>query len=136
MEGTPLFAVEIRLVESNEAALTTRITSIQRWLSNRGFEPRTFGYTFFDGGVVLRVDFNHESQAVAFADKFSRLGAYFDGSERGRRAGTWSRKDGPKNEPKHGQKGYDQHEQSCTHQPVSPLSDIPSQSATRISPPL
>src|ERR1051325_733900 len=80
MEGTPLFAVEIRLVESTEAALTTRITGIQRCLNNRGFEPRTVRYTFFDGGVVLRVDYTLESEAVAFADEFSGLGAYFDGS--------------------------------------------------------
>ena len=72
-----MFAVEIRLMESTEEALTTRITSIQRWLNNRGFEPPTFRYTFFDAGIVLRVDFNLESEAVAFANEFSGLGAYF-----------------------------------------------------------
>jgi hypothetical protein len=72
-----LFAVEIRLVESTEKALTIRLTSIQRWLNNRGFEPSTFRYTFFDAGIVLRVDFNLESEAVAFANEFSGLGACF-----------------------------------------------------------
>jgi len=75
--GTPLFAVEIRLIESTEEALTTPITVIQRWLDNSGLEPPTFRYTFFDAGILLRVDFNLQSEAVAFAKEFSGLGAYF-----------------------------------------------------------
>lgn len=68
---TPLFAVEIRLVDHTEEALTTRISAIQQWLDDRGFEPSTFRYTFFDTGITLRVDFNRESEAVAFANEFS-----------------------------------------------------------------
>ena len=75
-----MFAVQIRLVEPTEEAFTTQITGIQRWLNDCEFVPSTFRYTFFNGGVVLRVDFNLESEAVAFANEFSGLGAYFDGS--------------------------------------------------------
>ena|ERR1700693_2925643 len=76
MGSATLFPVEIRLVERTEDALTTRISAIQEWLDDRGFEPSTFRYTFFDAGILLRVDFNLESEAIAFANKFSGLGAY------------------------------------------------------------
>lgn len=70
-----MFAVEIRLVDHTEEALTTRISAIQQWLDDREFEPSTFRYTFLDTGIMLRVDFNRESEAVAFANEFSGLGA-------------------------------------------------------------
>jgi len=73
-----LFPVEIRLVERTEQTSTARISSIQKWLDNQGFEPSTFRYTFFQDGLVLRVDFALQPEAVAFADEFEWLGAHSD----------------------------------------------------------
>jgi len=63
-----LFPVEIRLVERTEQTSTARISSIQKWLDNQGFEPSTFRYTFFQDGLVLRVDFALQPEAVAFGE--------------------------------------------------------------------
>ena len=71
-----MFPVEIRLVERTEQTSTARISSIQKWLDNQGFEPSTFRYTFFQDGLVLRVDFALQPEAVAFADEFEWLGAH------------------------------------------------------------
>jgi hypothetical protein len=46
------------------------------WLNEHSFEPFTFHYTFFDAGIALRIDFKFESEALAFADQFSGIGAY------------------------------------------------------------
>src|ERR1051325_4443320 len=71
-----LFPVEIQLLECTGKTVTRRTTAIQQWLDRRGFEPSTFRYTFLDAGMVLRVDFNVELEAVAFAREFSGIGAY------------------------------------------------------------
>jgi hypothetical protein len=71
-----LFPVEIQLLDCTGETLTRRITAIPQWLDKAGFEPSTFRYTFLDVGMVLRVDFNLELEAVAFAREFSGIGAY------------------------------------------------------------
>jgi hypothetical protein len=76
VESAALFPVEIRLVERTEDALTTQISAIQEWIDDRGYDPSTFRYTFFDVGILLRVDFKLEPEAIAFASEFSGLGAY------------------------------------------------------------
>ena len=73
---TSFFPVEIHLAGLTEEALTRRITTIQHWLNEHSFEPFTFHYTFFDAGIALRIDFKFESEALAFADQFSGIGAY------------------------------------------------------------
>ena len=71
-----VFPVEIHLAGFTEEALTRRISTIQDWLNEHSFEPFTFHYTFFDAGIALRIDFKFDSEAFAFVDQFSGIGAY------------------------------------------------------------
>jgi hypothetical protein len=65
-----VFPVEIPIHESDEDALTARMTAMREWLDHRGCEPSTFRYTFTEPGILVRVDFPVEAAAVAFAKEF------------------------------------------------------------------
>jgi hypothetical protein len=65
-----VFPVEIPIRESDEDALTARMTAMREWLDHRGFEPSTFRYTFTEPGILFRVDFSVEAAATAFAREF------------------------------------------------------------------
>ena len=62
-----MFPVEIRIAED---ALTARMATMREWLDHQRFEPATFRYTFTPPGILFRVEFTLEVQAVAFAKAF------------------------------------------------------------------
>jgi hypothetical protein len=62
-----VFPVEIRIAED---ALTARMATMREWLDHQRFEPATFRYTFTPPGILFRVEFTLEVQAVAFAKAF------------------------------------------------------------------
>jgi hypothetical protein len=63
-----LYQVEIRSTHGN--ALSGRMESMRLWLDQRRIEPASFRYAFTGRGIVYRVDFPIESEAVAFAAEF------------------------------------------------------------------
>ena len=65
-----MFPVEIRVLEGNEKAMTARMDTMREWLDHRRCEPSTFRYTFEPRGLVFRVHFEAEAEAVAFAKDF------------------------------------------------------------------
>lgn len=65
-----MFPVEIPLREGDEDALTAKMTAMREWLDRRRVEPSTFRYTFTPPGILFRVDFSVEAEAVAFAREF------------------------------------------------------------------
>ena len=64
-----MFQVEIRIPE--ETGLSGGMEAMRTWLDHRHFEPAGFRYAFTRHGVVCRVDFPVEAEAVAFAAEFS-----------------------------------------------------------------
>ena len=68
LEGTGVFPVEIRIPD--EDALTGRMAMMREWLDHERFEPATFRYTFTSPGILVRVEFAVEAEAVAFAEAF------------------------------------------------------------------
>jgi len=67
LEPAP-FPVELTVLE--EDPLAERLATIKLWLDRRGFEPLTFRYEFGDTAIRLRIDFNCEAEASAFAAEF------------------------------------------------------------------
>jgi hypothetical protein len=63
-----MFPVEIGIPD--EDALTGRMTMMREWLDHQRFEPATFRYTFTSPGILVRVEFAVEAEAVAFAEAF------------------------------------------------------------------
>jgi hypothetical protein len=63
-----MFPVEIRI--RDEAALTAQMARMRMWLEHRRFEPSTFYYRFTAAGVLFRVGFGAETQAIMFAKAF------------------------------------------------------------------
>ena len=63
-----MFPVEIRLPD--EERLTARMATMREWLDHQRFEPASFRYTFEPPGILFRVEFTVEAQAVAFAKAF------------------------------------------------------------------
>ncbi|HEY1259660.1 MAG TPA: hypothetical protein VGF34_10450 [Stellaceae bacterium] len=59
---------EIRL--SGDDDLVARLTDMRVWLDQQRIEPSTFTYFHLVPGVKLRVTFEFENEAVAFARKF------------------------------------------------------------------
>jgi hypothetical protein len=85
-----VFGVEIPIRESDEDALTARMTAMREWLDHRRVEPSSFRYTFIEPGILFRVDFPAEATAVAFARAFggSVVGALSDVAPQTAAAGT------------------------------------------------
>ena len=65
-----MFAVQIRVDERNEQALTNGMTAMREWLDHRRFEPAVFRYTFLNPGVLFRLEFEIEAEAAKFAAQF------------------------------------------------------------------
>ena len=63
-----MFPVEIGIPD--EDALTGRMGMMREWLDHQRFEPATFRYTFTSPGILVRVEFAVEAEAVAFAEAF------------------------------------------------------------------
>jgi hypothetical protein len=47
-----------------------RLKEMQVWLEGRRFEPLAFTYFYLDPGMMVRVSFNSDDQAEAFAVQF------------------------------------------------------------------
>jgi hypothetical protein len=62
-----LHVVEIRFSAENFKDLIARLRS---WLNDESFRPRTFHYSLCEPDSVLRVDFELETDAHAFAQAF------------------------------------------------------------------
>jgi hypothetical protein len=65
-----MFPVEVRILEYNEDVLTAKMIAMREWLDHQRFEPATFRYNLSSPGVVFRIDFAVEMQAVGFAKEF------------------------------------------------------------------
>jgi hypothetical protein len=61
--------VELRIPD--EDALMGRMARMREWLDHQRFEPATFRYTFTSPGILFRVEFTAEAEAVAFAKAFA-----------------------------------------------------------------
>jgi hypothetical protein len=62
-----LHVVEIRYGENATASV---INAMRRWLATGGAQPATVRYSLFGLATVLRVDFEKETEASAFAQAF------------------------------------------------------------------
>jgi hypothetical protein len=62
-----LHVVEIQIAADNFRELMSRLRD---WLEDERFQPRTFRYALSDPDTVLRVDFEIEDEAQAFARAF------------------------------------------------------------------
>jgi hypothetical protein len=58
---------EIRYGDNASASV---INAMQRWLATGGAQPATVRYSLFALATVLRVDFEEETEANAFAQVF------------------------------------------------------------------
>ena len=47
-----------------------RLKDMRLWLDGRRFEPSVFTYFYLDPGMMVRVTFDSDEQAEAFADEF------------------------------------------------------------------
>ena len=47
-----------------------RLKDMRLWLDGRRFEPSVFTYFYLDPGMMVRVSFDSDDQAEAFADEF------------------------------------------------------------------
>ena len=47
-----------------------RLKDMRLWLDGRQFEPSVFTYFYLDPGMIVRITFNSDDQAEAFADEF------------------------------------------------------------------
>ncbi|TMJ59878.1 MAG: hypothetical protein E6G81_07935 [Alphaproteobacteria bacterium] len=63
-----MFPVVISIPD--EDALAARMDTMRQWLDHQRFEPATFRYTFAARGLLFRVEFTVEAQALAFAKAF------------------------------------------------------------------
>jgi hypothetical protein len=70
-------------MQISDADFCDRLKDIQVWLAANGFAPSTFTYFFLLPGMKLRVTFNIDEQAAAFAMKFG--GVLVDPSDPRRR---------------------------------------------------
>jgi hypothetical protein len=65
--GAVRYVAEIPVADDD---LNDRMNRMRTWLDHQGFEPTSFQLTEGDGRQVVRVVFNTESQAMAFAAEF------------------------------------------------------------------
>ena len=62
-----LLVVEIRFAEET---FRDAISRVRRWLDDENVQPTTFRYWLYEPDSVLRVNFELEEQAEAFAQAF------------------------------------------------------------------
>jgi hypothetical protein len=60
-------------MEIGNADFSDRLKDIQVWLDTKRFAPSTFTYFFLLRGMRLRVAFDIDDQAAAFASKFGGI---------------------------------------------------------------
>jgi hypothetical protein len=58
------------IIMPDEDVLAARLDTMWAWLDLQHFEPPTFRYTFASRGILFRVEFTVEAQALAFATAF------------------------------------------------------------------
>ena len=59
---------EVSLLDDKD--FTRRLTDMRVWLDNQRYEPSKFTYFFLDPGMKIRVTFDIDCEAEAFARKF------------------------------------------------------------------
>lgn len=59
---------EVPLLDEND--LGGRLTDMRVWLDEHRYEPSTFTYFFLDPGMRIRVTFEIDREAEAFAQEF------------------------------------------------------------------
>jgi hypothetical protein len=62
---------ELHILNSNE--LAARLTDMRVWLDKHRYEPSTFTYFFLNPGMKIRVSFEIEDEAEAFAQNLAAL---------------------------------------------------------------
>ncbi len=60
-------------VEISDAEFGTRLKDMRVWLDAKRFAPSTFTYVFLPPGMKLRIAFDSDDEAVAFAMKFGGI---------------------------------------------------------------
>jgi hypothetical protein len=58
---------EVRLSDDD---FGQRLKDMRLWLDSRRFEPSAFTYFYLDPGMMVRVCFNADGEAEAFAEQF------------------------------------------------------------------
>jgi hypothetical protein len=66
--GQAVRTTEVSLCGEND--LAARLTDMRTWLDMHRYEPSTFTYFFLDPGLMIRVTFNIDGEAEAFAQRF------------------------------------------------------------------
>ena len=59
---------EVRI--SDDEDFVRRLLDIRVWLDDNKYEPSTFTYFYLDPGMTIRVLFDSEDEAAAFAHEF------------------------------------------------------------------
>ena len=59
---------EVRI--SDDEDFVGRLLDIRVWLDDNKYQPSTFTYFYLDPGMMIRVLFDSEDEAAAFADEF------------------------------------------------------------------
>ena len=59
---------EVHILDSSQ--LAARLTDMRVWLDKHRYEPSTFTYFFLHTGMKIRVSFEIDDEAEAFAQKF------------------------------------------------------------------
>lgn len=59
---------EVRI--SDDEDLVERLKDMRVWLDGHRFEPSTFTYFYLEPGMMIRVAFDIDEEARAFADRF------------------------------------------------------------------
>ena len=67
----PMHTAEVRIAADDDFG--DRLKEMRLWLDAKRFAPTTFTYFFRPPGTTLRVSFDIENEAVAFALKFDGI---------------------------------------------------------------
>jgi hypothetical protein len=67
-KGEVVRTTEVPLFDENN--LAGRLTDMRVWLDQHRYEPSTFTYFFLDPGMKIRVTFEIDREAEAFARQF------------------------------------------------------------------
>ncbi|HXC91859.1 MAG TPA: hypothetical protein VNV18_16985 [Stellaceae bacterium] len=59
---------EVRIVDDDDFG--ERLKDMRLWLDGQEFEPSTFTYFYLDPGMMIRVSFESDGEAEAFAREF------------------------------------------------------------------
>jgi hypothetical protein len=59
---------EVRI--SDDEDFVGRLLDMRVWLDDNRFQPSTFTYFYLEPGMMIRVLFNNDDEAAAFADEF------------------------------------------------------------------